>query len=577
MNDIIEVQYHHWPWSIGDNKSTVNLTNGDVNIDFYGSPVFSVSTNADLFLSSRYEKFLPFGPKFYSAGGIYRIFQAPHGVIASKNSSSSEIIEGNKRRTSINIKAGLTSETILLHSAGALASTIKANQSEESPLYNTVRGWSNFFDEFIERKSLPHRKGELPWSGILEFIEEVSNDDKEPKMALIVHISEEMRKNISSVACSARRILLRNRELVPAGRVSETDTACMLWYARQPGETTAQKAAANRQRLLAVARRESLDTLENKVLKDFLRRCTDEGRRYLKNDCSDDQRRNSQRGQLVTSYSRICADLHRSPYLESVTEPPAAIRPNHVLQSDFRYRRIWNLYQRLRRNEDEQDRLWDWQSRTWADISRMLVNAALMSLCDSSDSTNVFTMSAIAESVFHLTSEQRLGSRIVPGTEPGPFLVKPKDTNGIERALILEIVHSDVAGEHATTQNFGRIGGHLYLVLSPLSGKKQSVIILWAAHTAACDPSIRPSWPEIVSSASDALKRHALMLGERVDRFPSLHGFVIASDMACIEPEIHPAKEGGANVLQIPTDQTLWREAVDFIALILEDAMSKLL
>jgi hypothetical protein len=58
---------------------------------------------------------------------------------------------------------------------------------------------------------------------------------------------------------------------VPVGRVQEIDRRAMLWFARQPGETLADRAGDD-QRVLAVAREENFDTLENRVLSECLDR-----------------------------------------------------------------------------------------------------------------------------------------------------------------------------------------------------------------------------------------------------------------------------------------------------------------
>ena len=580
MSNVVEVQYHYWPWSVGDGEETVNLVEGNVGLSFYGSPVLSISCSAEIFLARRYEKFLPFGPDYKTADGLYKLYESPHGILSSKESMKEfgKKCEGlgDCNITSLFIKGETSAFNVQFSTFGALESGFDLdNKDAKSPLYRSVLGWSNFFDECIDKVSLSQRKGQIPWGGVLDFIRSIAKSDDEPRMSLIVYVADAMRRHLPVVVKAARRILVRERKLLPAARVSETDTACLRWYIRQPGETTAQKAAVNRHCLQAVSRTESLDTLENKVLKDFIARCRTECHRYLANECSVTSKLNSKRGLLVKSYGNMCADLHRSPQLEDVSPPPSPIRPNYALQNDSRYRRIWNLYLRLLRQEDEEDRLWDWQSRTWADISRLLVNAGLMSLCMQDKSKGKFILQEMLQSVFELTSEQRLGSRIVAGTEPGPFLVMPKDDRGMLRAAVLEVVHSDLAGKHPVTQNFGRIGGHLYLVLSPLDGGRKTVIVLWAAHTAACAPSARPTWSEIGNSATQALKRHQWILGERASEFPNLCGFVMASDLNCEEPEIYPSNVNGAHLLQLPTAQEQWEASVEFIALILEDVLEK--
>ena len=79
----IEVQLHLWPWSVGIQKETTDLSSGSAAFDFYGSPVVSVSTKASLYLPQRNERFSPFGPTFRTLHGEYCLYETPHGVLAS--------------------------------------------------------------------------------------------------------------------------------------------------------------------------------------------------------------------------------------------------------------------------------------------------------------------------------------------------------------------------------------------------------------------------------------------------------------------------------------------------------------
>ncbi|WP_138774350.1 DUF2357 domain-containing protein [Desulfohalovibrio reitneri] len=470
---------------------------------------------------------------------------------------------------------GNQAEQILLRMDGAVSSLCEGEEKlDESPLYRTVLAWSNYFDECIRESLDSKRNGKLRWSNILFYLNRIAAQDKEPRMALIVHIAESMRRQLPQVVHAARRILVRERKMVPAPRVAETDTACLRWYVRQPGTTSAQKAAANRHRLLAVTRRESLDTLENMVLKDFLKRCTSECRRYLNFDCTKEQRTGSERGRNVNSFGHICAELRHLPQMERISPPPAAIRPNYVLQNDSRYKRIWKLYLKLLRREDEEDRLWDWQARTWADIARMLVSAALISLEENVGNSR-FRLTEILESVLAILKEQRLGTRLERGSEPGPFLIQPDSGDGDRQGpgVILEIVHPTLAHEHELTKNLGRMGGHLYLVFTPLDGSQSTVQVLWAVHTAGGGPSKRPEWNEISESAANALERHKVLLGERASTMPKMRAFVLASDLETDTPDFHPSSQGTVHLIQIPTNQKAWNEVVGHIALVLEKVL----
>jgi hypothetical protein len=563
----IDVQLHFWPWSEGIREDTVNLTKGEVSFPFWGSPVLSISTHADLYLPRRHERFIPFGPPFETLVGKYRLYEAPHGILASRYrqliDSEGEIrVVAEKRREIVRLKAQ--------GARGRFSWQKGGEKGEETTLARTVIAWSQFFDDLLDSAKKAGRENRLPWVEAVNSIIEEERDLRQPRKALIVDIAENMRGKLQQIVTAARRILYRERLMLPADRLSETDTACLRWMIRQPGETLIQKAATNRQRFLGIARRESFDTLENRVMKDFICRCSHEGRRYLKTEVGDNPGlQQSERAITVRQYHVLCTDLSRTPFLENVAAPPPAPRPNYVLQNDIRYREIWRHYVRLLRREDEEDCLWDWQSRTWADVCRFLVCAAIFDLLANPSGEVLFE--ELLASAVRLAGEQRLGSRILEGSEPGPFLVARRGQER-SRASILEIVHPDQAGEHPATRFLGRTGGHLYLVLTPLTGERPLVLIVWAIHTASAEE--HPSWMEIGQSAGRALQNHIRIFDQRREPdFPRLRGFIVASDMEATAADLHPGTGKDLHLVQVATDQRCWKDAIAGINLVIQDIL----
>jgi hypothetical protein len=225
------------------------------------------------------------------------------------------------------------------------------------------------------------------------------------------------------------------------------------------------------------------------------------------------------------------------------------------------------------KREDEEDRLWDWQSRTWADLTRFLVSVAIFQLSHRVDdklSANL-KIKELMTSAIHLLKEQHLGSRIVAGSEPGPFLVKRKRMGNNDSA-ILEIVHPDLAAEHPATKHFGRLGGHLYLVLTPLNNQQISVFTVWAVHTAGA--ASHPPWSKIGRSAGQALIKHSAILDDLKDpELPKIKGFVIASDTESKSVELHPGYKEEVHLLQVTTEQRCWEDAMAGITAIIEEIL----
>lgn len=243
-----------------------------------------------------------------------------------------------------------------------------------------------------------------------------------------------MSQRVQELVHAAKRMLVHERKLLPAAKAGEMDAGCMHWYFQQPGKNPIEKASSNRQRLKALSRRETFNTLENRVFKEFLQRCIRECQQYISVICSG--KTDTGYAKEVGRYSSICSDLLKRPMWEDVGTLESGARPNYVLQNDARYRKIWELYQKLLRKQDEEDWMWAWQGNTWADICRLLLGTALFSMAK--DKALHVRVTPLARAACGFLGEQIQGIRILKGSEPGPFLL-----SGPNNKAVLEIVHAD--------------------------------------------------------------------------------------------------------------------------------------
>lgn len=194
----------------------------------------------------------------------------------------------------------------------------------------------------------------------------------EPLMALIVRHADTMRQPLRTVTSNPRRVLRRQREEERVQRIRELDPACLRDYIRRPGVTPAQKAGA-RQTLLGVVRRETYNTLENRVLKDFMARSRAEARAYLH---ANRNLTGSMRHRNVRRYHTLLKRLLMDPNLEGVDGLTGVPSPNYVLQHDRRYSALWVEYLRLVKRQEVLDEAWTWQRRLWSDTASLLLMAA---------------------------------------------------------------------------------------------------------------------------------------------------------------------------------------------------------
>lgn len=307
-------------------------------------------------------------------------------------------------------------------------------------------------------------------------------DVDEPRMALIVRHARDLHRLVGELGQHPRRVLTRNRRMQPVQRIQEMDSACLSWYVRQPGRTPLEKAGS-RQALLAVVREETIDTPENRVLRDFLDRSSQAAERYMG---ANRNLSGSTRYREVGRYGRTCATLLRRPDLAAVRKLAGAAKPNYVLTSDQRYRRIWEAYQALLRRQDDVDEAWSWQGRLWGDLVIMAVQTALLSVSE-----------PIALAPLYLHREQDRGRWLDAHDCIGVFAT--------QRQVLMVYIAEAAAADATVSEPCRR-----YVALAPLlvirgaefgGGERQDTVI-WGVADVGLEPL---SLQQATRSASQAL------------------------------------------------------------------------
>jgi hypothetical protein len=190
-----------------------------------------------------------------------------------------------------------------------------------------------------------------------------AHDDEAGPMHLIVRIAIECTQFLEEVCRRPRRMLRRERIEERLDRIQQMDDACIRWFVRQPGRTILEKAGP-RQRVLGVVRIDTTNTLENRVVRDFLERCGIECREYVRRNKSYPK---AARVQAVRKFRNRVQQWLRTSEIGTLPRMASITQPNYVLQFDERYSKIWQWYERLCRQQAYQDGLWRWQHRTWAE------------------------------------------------------------------------------------------------------------------------------------------------------------------------------------------------------------------
>ncbi len=196
-----------------------------------------------------------------------------------------------------------------------------------------------------------------------------AEDESVPRMAEIVRQANSVQPRLRRLEGHLRRVLRRHRELMALDRVQEMDRASMLWLARQPGSSVAERAGAE-QRILSTARREHYDTLENRVLHSYTILAANVAREWLR---EHDRARAHERYRLVDRYRRYCRRLARSLAEQGISRAEPGVTPNYVLTEDPDYREVRRAWERLLRIERTIDDLWAWQAESWTDFCTLAI------------------------------------------------------------------------------------------------------------------------------------------------------------------------------------------------------------
>jgi hypothetical protein len=197
-----------------------------------------------------------------------------------------------------------------------------------------------------------------------------------PSMDAIVQHASALWRTVDELSRAPRRILRRTHQLIPVSRVQELDRRAMTWLVRQPGETLAERAG-DQQRVLAVAREENFDTLENRVLRAYCELAAHAAKDYLE---LNRVKRLTTRARRVETFGRSIRRLARHLAERGVRLAEPGVTPNFVLQHNANYHKIWTSWQELLDRDRVLDELWRWQARSWEEYCALAVVVALVGI-----------------------------------------------------------------------------------------------------------------------------------------------------------------------------------------------------
>jgi hypothetical protein len=255
-----------------------------------------------------------------------------------------------------------------------------------------------------------------------------SDETQDARLALIVRIASKIGGTVQSIGNQPRFVLRRRRAMERVGAVRQVDPAGIRWLVRQPGSNLAERAGA-RQRVLAVIREDSVDTHENRVIRDLLDRCMVECRVWQRDNYEFSS---SSRFTEVSRFASTVRRLRRVGPLSTVRRAMGAVEPNYVLQHDQRYSKVWPWYVKLRRRQQEEDSLWRWSHRTFAEAVRLSLAWAL----DLIEQEEEFPPGVGFSRQLLLRPEQQYGAFVDPRSDLSAWLARDTSGNLVAMALL---------------------------------------------------------------------------------------------------------------------------------------------
>jgi len=141
------------------------------------------------------------------------------------------------------------------------------------------------------------------------------------------------------------------------------------------------------------------------------------------------------------------------------------------------------------------------------------------------------------------------------------------------KTFVIELIDSYNAAEHELCQHLGRLGGHLYALLTDIDSRKQVLIVFWAIHGAGSNAI--PPLKQIAVSASKSLFYNYESLKQLYAEVPQIAGCVFVSTLSDItspqtSTETQPAK---VQVIQLPSRPEQWHDALNYIQIFLVEAL----
>lgn len=215
------------------------------------------------------------------------------------------------------------------------------NNNKKAELLVSLRDWLNRILEFDPES------GEALSDDLTHFLDKnhefFQSDNADKNVFDYIHnILSYSGRSVFHIFESPRKEILRFHEQMKVYQAHEIDSAGIIEICRRPGRTVREKIAV-KPSVLAVKRQQSIDTLENRLLKKLIIKLS-----YIleeRNKVYSEIGREDEDSMLSALYAKLCRWL-KSSEAEEIGEWQK-LPPNNILLCDKFYKKVWRTWRFL--------------------------------------------------------------------------------------------------------------------------------------------------------------------------------------------------------------------------------------
>jgi len=352
----VKLRFYSYPWQV--------CLPGSSNSADATTASLPVASGASMVVPTGDDLVVPFPEKLISVNGsICRVVELPDTDLSRRLS--------NHSRGDYNLNA----------SNGAYGGLSKNDNLTEKyePLNQFIEDNLRFvqrLDDIVNSQFPEIVKVHVPrvqWATLIDILSNEDGNEGQARKPLIVKLAEHQLYPLREIARGAKRVLRRRRDMERLSKAREFDKASLIRIAQMPGRTIAEKAGP-RQRIPAIRRFESTDTLENRVVEHFCRLAQQEWRRTQANSRT---KLGADWVQVASTFSRFCGRVRQhEDFVDLPKLKSPCVVPNYTLEQNSNYRAIWIGYNDLLKREEEREICWAWVRRLF--LNRALVFASAL-------------------------------------------------------------------------------------------------------------------------------------------------------------------------------------------------------